>query len=321
MKSFCNADVRRSEAKGMSDEITKEKVDELLTHTESLINHIYWFKQDLNIQPSKEHIGAAINYTDIQERKDDFLKELVNTVASWVYSKAISKQIVDDRLAIVNSDIGNASSFLTNQAFSKFRPGQPQGQFGELLLFNFIQHFFMAAPLLRKQRITTSTGHERYGADAIHFKKDVDKNIIILGESKCYKSKYKFKTAFKTSLESIINSFNTFSEELQLYTYDDFIETELENIAKKYKANTLPNVHFELVCLIAYNETKVLTGNNEKDIKQSISSIIEERCSSLKDSCFNTIDDRVIDRINYVIFPIWEMDKLLAEFQTLVGSK
>lgn len=68
----------------MNDEITKEKVDELLTHTESLINHIYWFKQDLNIQPSKEHIGTAINYTDIQERKDDFLKELVNTVASWV---------------------------------------------------------------------------------------------------------------------------------------------------------------------------------------------------------------------------------------------
>nr|QNO49289.1 hypothetical protein ANJBEOKM_00029 [Methanosarcinales archaeon ANME-2c ERB4] len=179
----------------------------------------------------------------------------------------------------------------------------------------------MAAPLLRKQRITTSVGHERYGADAIHFKKDGDKNIIILGESKCYKSKYKFNAAFKTSLESIINSFNTFSEELQLYTYDDFIETELENIAKKYKANTLPDVHFELVCLIAYNETKVLTGNNEKDIKQSISSIIEERCSSLEDSCFNTIDDKVIDRINYVIFPIWDMDKLLAEFQTLVGSK
>ena len=93
------------------------------------------------------------------------------------------------------------------------------------------------------------------------------------------------------------------------------------DIAKKYKANTLPDVHFELVCLIAYNETKVLTGNNEKDIKQSISSIIEKRCSSLKDSCFNTIDDKVIDRINYVIFPIWDMDKLLAEFQTLVGSK
>ena len=305
----------------MSDEITKEKIDELLTHTKSLINHIYWFKHDLNLQPSKEHIGAAINYTDIQERKDDFLKELVNTVVSWVYSKAKAKQILDDRLAIVNFDNGNASSFLTTQAFSKFRPGQPQGQFGELLLFNFIQYFFMAVPLLRKQRITTSLGHERYGADAIHFKKDGNKNILILGESKCYKSKYKFNAAFKTSLESIINSFNTFSKELNLYTYDDFIETELENIAKSYKANTLPDVHFELVCLIAYNENKVLTGNNEKDIKQSIISIIEERCSDLEGSCFDTIDRKIIDRINYVIFPIWDMDKLLTEFQTLVGTK
>ena len=305
----------------MNDEITKEMVDKLLTHTESLINHIYWFKQDLNIQPSKEHIGAAINYTDIQERKDDFLKELVNTVASWVYSKAKSKQIVDERLAKVDFDYGNAYSFLTTQAFSKFRPGQPQGQFGELLLFNFIQYFFMAAPLFRKQRITTSVGHERYGADAIHFKKDGNKNIFILGESKCYKSKYKFNTAFKISLESIIKSFNNFSKELNLYTYDDFIETDLENIAKSYKANTLPDVHFELLCLIAYNENKVLIGGNEKEIKQSIISIIEERCSDLEGSCFDTIDSKIIDRINYVIFPIWDMDKLLMEFQTLVGTK
>lgn len=305
----------------MNGEITKKMINELITHTESLINHIYWFKQDFNIPPTKEHIGTAITYTDIQERKDDFLIELVNTVAAWVYSKSESKKIVNERMSVVNGDIANAYSFLTTQAFSKFRPGYPQGQFGELLLFNFIQYFFEAVPLLRKQKITTSVGHERFGADAIHYKKDHDKNIIIIGESKCYKSDYKFKSAFETSLSSIETTFNNLSNELKLYIYDDFIEPELENIAKKYKANTLPDVHFELVCLIAYNETKVLTGNNEKDIKQSISSIIEKRCSSLEDSCFNTIDDKVIDRINYVIFPIWDMDKLLAEFQTLVGSK
>ena len=251
----------------MNGEITKKMVDELITHTESLINHIYWFKQDFNIPPTKEHIGTAITYTDIQERKDDFLKELVNTVADWVYSKSKSKKIVDERMSVVNGDIANASLFLATQAFSKFRPGYPQGQFGELLLFNFIQYFFEAVPLLRKQRITTSAGHERFGADAIHYKKDHDKNIIIIGESKCYKSDYNFKSAFETSLSSIETTFNNLSKELDLYTYDDFIEPELEIIAKEYKADTLSNVHFELVCLIAYNENKVLRGNNEKDIK------------------------------------------------------
>lgn len=305
----------------MNGEITKEMVDELITHTESLINHIYWFKQDFNIPPTKEHIGTAITYTDIQERKDDFLKELVNTVADWVYSKSKSKKIVDERMSVVNGDIANASLFLATQAFSKFRPGYPQGQFGELLLFNFIQYFFEAVPLLRKQRITTSVGHERFGADAIHYKKDHDKNTIIIGESKCYKSDYKFKSAFETSLSSIETTFNNLSKELDLYTYDDFIEPELEIIAKGYKANTLSNVHFELVCLIAYNENKDLTGNNEKDIKKSIMSIIEERCHNLNNSCFDKIDDRIISRINYVIFPIWDLDKLLEEFQTHVGSR
>ncbi len=88
-----------------------------------------------------------------------------------------------------------------------------------------------------------------------------------------------------------------------------------------FATSLLSNVHFELVCLIVYNENKVLTGNNEKDVKKSIMSIIEERCYKLNNSCFDKIDDRIISRINYVIFPIWNFDKLLEEFQTLVGKK
>ena len=166
----------------MSAEITKQTIYELISHTESLINHIYWFKQDFNIPPTKDHIGISIAYTDIQERKDDFLDELVNTVVAWVYSKSETQRIVNDRLSIVNGDFANAYCFLTTQAFSKFRPGHPQGQFGELLLFNFIQYFFEAVPLLRKQRITTSIGHEVALALAAReyeiFRKIQDKNYI-----------------------------------------------------------------------------------------------------------------------------------------------
>ncbi|NPE29401.1 DUF1837 domain-containing protein [Methanococcoides sp. SA1] len=305
----------------MDNELNEEDISELITHTKSLINHVYWFKQDFNINPTKEHIGTAIAYTDIKERKDDFLDELVNTVAAWVYSKSECKKIIDDRMDVVSGDMANASSFLTNQAFSKFRPSHPQGQFGELLLFNFIQHFFGAVPLLRKQRITTSVGHERFGADAIHYKVDNQKNIFILGESKCYKSKYKFKEAFEKSLTSIETTFDNLDKELNLYTYDSFIEPELENIVKMYKSNTLPNVNFELVCLIAYNETKNLDGANEEEIKESIKSIIKERCCALDHSCFDEINTKILAKINYVIFPIWKLDDLLENFQKNVGSE
>lgn len=294
---------------------------DFLTHTESLLNHVYWLKQDFNISPEKEHIASAINWTDIEERKHDFIKELVNTVSSWVYNNATAKKIIDERLAVTQNDYGNAANFLTTQAFSKFRPNQPQGQFGELLLFNFIQFFFEAVPLLRKQRITTSVGHERFGADAIHFKKEGDQNILYLGESKCYESKYKFKSAFEKSLESINTTVSNLSSELDLYTYDDFIEPELEAIAKSYKDGTLPNPHIELICLIAYNETKEIDGSNETEIKQSILNTILDRCSSLDSGSFSKINPRALSRINYIIFPIWELDQLLDDFSKKVGGQ
>lgn len=296
-------------------------MDDLLSHTDSLFNHVFWFKNEFDLLPQKEHHGSAIDITDISERKHDFLSELINTVTSWVYSNSKIDQLVTERLETVNGDRGNAYTFLTTKAFSKFRPNHPQGQFGELLLFNFIQHFFEAVPLLRKQPITTSVGHERFGADAIHYKKSGESNVMLLGESKCYKSKYSFATAFKKSLNSIISSFNDLSEEMDLYTYDDFIDPDLEEVAKKYKANNLPNVHFELVCLVAYNESMAKDGDNEEEIKNSIQGIIEERCSNLSNDCFSEVEANLLNRMNYIVFPIWELDTLLDDFNTKVRVK
>ncbi|UII32155.1 DUF1837 domain-containing protein [Fulvivirga ulvae] len=293
---------------------------ELLSSTELLLNHIYWFHQDFGIQPQKEHIGSTINWTDISDRTHDFLTELITTVTHWVYNKQITKEIVNERLKETGGDHQNAYTFLTTQAFSKFRPGHPQGQFGELLLFNFIQYFFKAAPLLRKQRITTSIGHERFGADAIHYKKEGEDNVIYLGESKCYRSDYQFRKAFETSLDSIVTTVTNFNKELELYLYGDFIEPELEGIARDYKAGKLKNVKFELICLVAYNETENINGMTETEIKQSIKTVIENRCKSLGRECFDAVDEKILRRINYIIFPIWSLEQLLDAFQLRVGS-
>lgn len=295
-------------------------MDKYLTNTQSLANHIFWFYEDLELLPQKDHYGLAINYTDIKERKDDFLSELINTVVSWVYNKSKVKSIFDERLK-ESDDVGNAINFVTNLAYSKFRKGYPQGQFGELLLFNLIQHYYKAVPILRKQRITTSIGHERFGADAIHYKKDGENNLFILGESKCYKSKYSFNTAFDISLDSIVDTFNKLDKELDLYLNEDFLEADLEQIVKQYKKGELKNVRFELVCLISYNETQTITGATEDEIKESIKTIIKDRCLAFDKSKFSVIDDNILSRINYIVFPIWKLDELLDNFQTKVGSK
>ncbi len=300
--------------------MTSEKFNALLSFTEGLMNHVYWLKQDLNVTPSKEHHAVSINYTDISERRVDFLRELVNSITEWVYSKQKVQEIFSQRMSETGGSMANASTHLTQLAFSKFRPGHPQGQFGELLLFNFIQYFFGAVPILRKMRITTSVGHERFGADAIHYKYENDQNQLILGESKCYESSYQFNTAFNASVNSVCGTFNRISSEIASYIHDDFIEPELESIAKSYKNNTLPNVHFELVCLVIYNETTRITGSNEAEIKASIKSIIENRCAATTSlSCFTDNTGAIIDRINYIIFPVWKLDELLDAFSKQIG--
>ena len=246
------------------------------------------------------------------------MKELLSTIVNWVYHKSKLKKILNERSK--DTDLGNALNFITNQAYSKFRPGHPQGQFGELLLFNLIQHYYKATPILRKQRITTSIGHERFGADAIHYKNKNDKNIFILGESKCYESKYQFKKAFKESIQSIVKTFNELDKELNLYVYEDFIEPELEELMKKYKQGNLKNIQYELVCLIVYNENDDILGDSEEIIKSNIKKVIQDKCASIDKNSFSNINKTILARVNYIIFPIWELDKLLNDFQNKVGS-
>ncbi len=187
--------------------MTEENISKLLTNIDSLVSHTYHFQLDISKPEGKSHKGIAINYTDIQERKSDFIRELRNTVCGWVYGKKKYHQLFQKELEKRGYDYQNASSHIDNLAREKFRKGIPQGQFGELLLFNFLQFFFGAPALLRKMPLTTSRGHERFGADAIHFKKQDGQNIIYIGESKTYKSIYKFNTALKDSIGSILNTF------------------------------------------------------------------------------------------------------------------
>jgi len=203
---------------------------------------------------------------------------------------------------------------LFNLVEEKFRRGHPQGQFGELLLFNFIQYFFSAPPLLRKMPITTNPNLERNGADAIHYYSDGEKDIFILGESKCYESKYSFNKAIEASVGSIVESFNNLDNELILYLYDDFVNPSLEKIAKDFKDGKSKNARIELVCLIAYNETKNVDAESEDEIKQKIKKCILDRCNATNGNIYEGIRTSIVNRIHYIIFPFWQLDKLLNNF-------
>lgn len=294
----------------------EEKISSLLSNVDALIKHTYVFQLEISKPKGCSHHGVAINFTDIQERRSDFVRELKNTVCSWVYGKEKYKNLFDKELHKRGFDYQNASSHIDCLAKDKFRKGIPQGQFGELLLFNFLQFFFQAPALLRKMPLTTSRGHERFGADAIHYKKDNKTNKIYIGESKAYKSMYKFNSAIAESLTSIIGTYESLQEELLLYTYDDFIDPLLQDVAEKLKEGELDNTRYELVCLISYNENKNNAGISEGDIKTNIMNIVLERLNSTDNGLTNEINSALVERIHYIIFPFWDFDNLLEDFDS-----
>lgn len=302
--------------------MTKEDIEARLIKNDALFKNIYVVEQRFDIVPEDHtHYGAAISYQDLMELTNDFLEQLVDTVVDWVYS---SEKYADLKTRFIESgkSDGAAANQVVRKAKSKFRSGDDklliQGQLGELLLFHFIQRFKGAVPLLRKMPITTSAEHERYGADAIHYKIENGKNIIVLGEAKAYTSEYKFSSAFKKAIDSILDTYKRFRGELGLYLHEDFLDNDMDAIAESILENTLPNVEVELVSLVLYNENQVVSGNNESEIKEQIKNIVQNRYKDFDNKKIPIEDNPILRRITYIVFPIWKFEELATEFQNML---
>lgn len=295
-----------------------------LIKNDSLFNMIGVIVQQYDILPNnKEHIGAYIEYQDIQELRDGFVEELSDTIVDWIYS---SEKYEEIKKKLVNSGKSEAaaSQYIGRKAKNKFRANKNsenvliQGQMGELLLYHFIQKCMKAVPLLRKMNIATSSDHERFGADAIHFKIENDKNIIILGEAKTYTSKYKFNEAFSDALDSILNTYNKHRSELGLYVHEDFLDDEMNVVAEKYLNNTLKPVEIQLVSIVTYNELSKINKIDEDTIRNDIKKIIEDRYRNYDKNKIDMRKNPILSRITYIVFPVWDLKELAEKFQKLI---
>lgn len=295
-----------------------------LIKNDSLFNMIGVIVQQYDILPNnKEHIGAYIEYQDIQELRDGFVEELSDTIVDWIYS---SEKYEEIKKKLVNSGKSEAaaSQYIGRKAKNKFRANKNsenvliQGQMGELLLYHFIQKCMKAVPLLRKMNIATSSDHERFGADAIHFKIKNDKNIIILGEAKTYTSKYKFNEAFSDALDSILNTYNKHRSELGLYVHEDFLDDEMNVVAEKYLNNTLESVEIQLVSIVIYNELSKIDKIDENTIRNNIKKIIEDRYRNYDKNKIDMNKNPILSRITYIVFPVWDLKELAKKFQKLI---
>jgi len=294
--------------------VSQVELEKLLGNTASLFSHIYHFECSGVPFPGRTRRGAAIAYSDLGERRPDFVRELRSSIVSWVYSSSRFSSMLEEELKERGYDMGNAVSHIIDLAHSKFRSGFPRGQFGELLLFNFLQHFFKAPALLRKMPLTTNVAVERHGADAIHLGLTDGKPVIFLGEAKTYTSNYKFATALEAALASIVKAHSELMTELDLYVYDEFIEEPLRSVAKDIKRN---KVEFEvqLVSIVSYTETKKVSGANQAEIDASLEAMVVKRIGEVKKELFDSHNENVLARMHFFFLPFWDLESLLKEFE------
>lgn len=295
-----------------------------LVQNDALFRKIHVITQTYDILPNdKEHIGAYIEYQDINELREDFLEELTDSIVDWIYSSEKFNELKQKAISKGKTEAA-ATQEVGRKAKQKFRANHNsdklliQGQLGELLLFHFIQRCMKAVPLLRKMNITTSSEHERFGADAIHYKVEKEKNILILGEAKTYTSAYKFTEAFSDALESIVNTYKKHRSELNLYVHEDFLDVEMNAVAEEYLNNTLDNVEIQLVSIITYNETKQLKIEKEEEIKSQIEEVIENRYKKYDNRKIDITNNPILKRITYIVFPVWDLKDLAERFQNMI---
>lgn len=304
--------------KGM--DASKIDIEALLTKTEAFMRTIHFVRGDFGLTPTRDHIFQCLNYCDLLEMRDEFVEEMTAGITSFVYSKSKQEKIQAELLD--GRDPSAAWQLVHQRCRQKFREGNLNGQFSEMLLFVLLQHHFKAAPFLRKMSITTNPNMERNGADAMHIGKDGDDYILYLGEAKTYPSaKGRVYPALAEAVRDIVEThYANHRKELNLYRFEDFISPELEQLAKDY-LDIKVNLRIELVCIATYEANGAFRGMSREEILQNAFLDFQKQVTPKSFAgVFEKIPDNLKPRMNYILFPVSELTNLVTAFRKGLGK-
>lgn len=121
--------------------------------------------------------------------------------------------------------------------------------------------------------------------------------------------------AFEDAVNSILNTYKSHRDELNLYVHEDFLDEEMNAVAEAYLDKTLENVEIHLVSIIIYNETRKVNLTDENDIRKQIEQIVESRYHEFDNDKIPIGENPILKRMTYIVFPIWKLNELIQEFQ------
>jgi hypothetical protein len=294
----------------------------LLHKVDALIDTMHFVKAEVGLSPEKEHIITCLKYQGVNQMRKQFLRRLVNSIVKYVFSNAKISERFTELVNREELDQGDAHAEIFQQARQYFRTSDIKGQFSELLLFNFLQYYYEAIPVVRKMVITSNPQVERHGADAIHLANSEDSGYTVyLGEAKTYPSG--FQLAFKNAIKSIITAYKDHRDELQLYKYEEFLEPEVRDLMKDY-LNLKIDIPVKLVVIISYCTGTVTERQSMEENHLDFIQHVLKECSRIKERHYRdengiSINDGLLKELNYILFPVNELQNLLDDFKTQLG--
>ena len=95
-------------------------IKERLLKNDTLFRDVHIIKQKFDILPEdKDHYGVSIAFQDIQELREDFINDLLDTIVDWVYSSEKYKELRDKEIENGKTE-ATAFSTVRRKAEQKF---------------------------------------------------------------------------------------------------------------------------------------------------------------------------------------------------------
>ena len=116
----------------------------------------------------------------------------------------------------------------------------------------------------------------------------------------------------------ILDTYTHYRDELKLYVHEDFLDDKMNKIAEDFLNNKLKPIEIHLVSIIIYDETKPINKTNQDEIQEQIETIIKYRYKNFDDSKIEIDKNPILNRITYIVFPVWKLKELAEKFQNML---
>lgn len=241
-----------------------------------------------NVKRKIEKLITAIEIPGYQDKKGLYLDfeddvymqdRLISIMNDSIYHFALTKSEYEALKA--DDEIGQ----MRRDAWSRFSKSEKakKGDYGELLLYMILDHFYDSKKFATKVRLRSSVKDQIKGYDCAHFTLENGELFLWLGEAKLHED---FSGALDSAFESIKEHVETdyLKDEISILKTNVELEngelkTKVEDILKN--PPSMQKLNLKIPVFIGYEWTK-LKSLTEQEFRENIEKEIKKKFQNIK---------------------------------------